>query len=161
MFEPITSKITPAAIEANWQLPNDKGEKLFSADYVIEAYLSGKKHGEEQTKNLMVNQFKSNLNKSTAHTDTVLDLLKSKKITPISVHLRPNSFDDLEILITMSENDYLKDEFLNSLLDIATLEHQAKEEFYNISFNFINRSNLFDTDLLLSDGFLFSLKDFK
>ncbi len=154
-------KITMKTLESkhkiieSWQLPDD-GEKLYPVDAVIEAYVKGKNDGMEQTNKLLKKQFQDNLIKSATNTTKVLEFLNSKGVKGISQHLKAESFDDFSVLITVSEDDILKDVFSEVYKFTEHLEQLVKEELYSISFSFINKSDHFDEEMIHSDGYIFN-----
>src|SRR4051812_21051446 len=94
------SKAKAIEMADTWELPNDKGEKLYSADTVIEAWANGKTEGQELQKKLLIQKFSENMSAASKHTDEIIAILKANNITPLTAHLRPNSIYRLEVLFT-------------------------------------------------------------
>ena len=85
----------------NWEFSAPK-DQLFSSDNVIEAYLKGKKDGLEQAQKLMFDKLISNISISGQYTSQVISFLKKNNISPLSAHLKINSWDDFKAIITQS-----------------------------------------------------------
>lgn len=142
----------------SWQLPNE-GERLFSADFVIDAYFRGKDDGEqsvEQKVLVLRKQFEANLAEAAKNTAKVYEQLKVREMTPISAHLKTDTFDRFDILILVAEEDVLKDSFDDIYKMTRAMEVAVSEDGYNVSFSFINKSQNFDEDMLFSDGYIFT-----
>lgn len=145
-------------IVESWQLPSDNGDKLYPVNTVVEAYLKGKSDGMVQTDMLLRKQLEDNFAKAAKDTSKVISFLKEKGIQSLSAHLKICSLYDLSILITISENDFLKDVFSEVYNFTNHVEQIEKSDLYSVSFSFINKSDGFNSDLLHSDGFILSLK---
>lgn len=158
MNSPTTSREKHKIIDS-WQLP-DEGERLFSADFVIQAYFKGKSDGAEesveQKVKVLKKQFEANLDQAAKNTGKIYEQLKQKGMTPISAHLKTDTFDRFDILITVSEEDVLKESFHDIYQMTRAMEEAVSEDGYNVSFSFINKSNQFDEDMLFSDGYIFT-----
>jgi hypothetical protein len=142
-------------IVESWQLPVD-GDKLYPVDTVIDAYIKGKNDGLEQTVKLMVKQFNNNMNRAAEDTGKVISFMREKKFNPLSAHLRVESFDNFSILITVPENDFISDSFKDIYVFTDNLQKYAAEDLYNLSFSFIDKSESFDNEILISDGYIFT-----
>ena len=151
-----TTSQTEKLIES-WELP-EHGEKLYAADAVIEAYIKGKKEGLEHKEKLFFKQLTENLDKSGANTKKTIECLKSIGVTPLSAHLKANSFHDFYVLVTVSEEDFLKESFIKAYDFTEELEQSTSEDLYSISFSFINKTPHFNEKALSSDGFIFTFK---
>jgi len=142
-------------IVESWQLPVD-GDKLYPVDTVIDAYIKGKNDGLEQTVKLMVKQFNNNMNRAAEDTGKVISFMREKKFNPLSAHLRVESFDNFSILITVPESDFISDSFKDIYVFTDNLQKYAAEDLYNLSFSFIDKSESFDNEILISDGYIFT-----
>jgi len=140
----------------SWNLPHDNEAHTYSVNHVIHAYTKGINDGMEKNEKLFLKQLDDN--KKTAGNDTtkVIEYLKSRGINPISAHLRIESVYALDVLITVSDEDFLKDSFSENYTFVNHLQQIGKTDFYSITFNFINQSKEFNKELLSSDGYFLS-----
>lgn len=147
------------ALVDTWQLPDEHEDKLYSVNTVVDAYFKGKSDGLEQNNKLFKKQLQDNFAKAGKDASKVIAFLRSKGVNSISAHLKLCSVYDMSILITISDEDFLKDVFNEIYSFISHIEQMEKTDLYSISFSFINRTSGFNMDLLISDGFCFSLKE--
>lgn len=157
MNNPTTTREKHKLIDS-WQLPNE-GERLFSADFVIDAYFRGiddAELGVEQKVLVLRKQFEANLTEAAKNTAKVYDQLKVREMTPISAHLKTDTFDRFDILILVEESDLLKEAFDEIYNMTRAMEDAVTEDGYSVSFSFINKSEHFDEDMLFSDGYIFT-----
>lgn len=143
--------LTINAIES-WELSED-GEKLFSADAVIDAYLKGKRDQLEQSQKAIIEKFESNLRQTSHHTEELISFLNSVQIRPFAAYLKVRSFDTFEVLVTLSERDFLSDEIERAYDYISNMEQRITQELYRITYHFTYHSENFNVSLLKSDGY--------
>jgi hypothetical protein len=136
----------------DWQLSTN-GEKLFSADAVIDAYLKGKSDQLEQSQKALMKQLETNIQKASGNTVKVLEYLSSQGLSPIAAHLKPTSFDSMEVLITLPEEDYLSEKITTIYEHVSTLEEAFSEELYQINFSLTDETPHFNEALLKCDGY--------
>lgn len=146
------SAINEILAPANWELASPK-DKLFSSDYVIDAYLKGKNDGLEQQQRLIIDKLVSNINKAGKNTTDILSFLKKKKLNPISAYLRINSWDDFSILIILSKEEFLDKKMLIVYDYISELENKVDEDMYHIQVTFCDTEDNLDENYIRSDGF--------
>jgi hypothetical protein len=79
-------------------------------------------------------------------------------ITPISANLKVVSESSLRVLVTVSDEDFLKEDFLRIYSIAREIQDNSKTEVYSIYFSFVNRSPSFDAELVELDGFTYSYK---
>jgi hypothetical protein len=144
------------AIES-WELP-DNGEKLYSADAVIDAYLRGKREQLEQAKKVIMDKFESNLVKAASNTEKLFSLLREAGIKPFAAYLRARSFDIFEVLITLGEEDFLGDQIEKVYSYASEIEQQSGDELFKITYRFTYTSESFNYRLLKSDGYIFKAR---
>ena len=142
-----------------WEVSVDKNS-IFTNDDIIDAYLKGKKEGVKETNQIFVDKLNENIDKSAVFTDRMLSFLKTKKLNPISAHLKIQSFNDFVILITLPEDQFISEKFLVSYDFAATIEEEViDDKYYNVMFMFSDREDGdFNTNLLVSDGFFMDYK---
>lgn len=135
-----------------WEISVDKNS-IFSQDDVINAYLKGKEIGIKE--NIFLDKLNENIEKSAKFTKSMLTFLKNNNFNPISAHLKINAFDDFIILITVPEDELIKEEFLITYNFSANIENQViDDKYFNLMFMFSDREkHTFNKELLVSDGF--------
>jgi len=142
---------------ANWEFTSP-GEKLFSSDHVIDAYLKGKNEGLEHAQRLVIEKLIANIDKSGKNTRRILEFLKQISINPISAFLKINSWDDFSILIILPQSDYLGDKIILAYNFISELEEEVTEEFYHLQVSFCDTEDTIDSNSIRSDGFVLKHK---
>ncbi len=136
----------------SWQVSVDK-DSIFTNDDVIDAYLKGKDDGVKETQQIFIDKLNENIYKSAEYTEKMLSFMRKGKLNPISAHLKINSFDDFIILITLPEEEFISEDFLETYDLASKLEDEAHDKYYNVMFMFSDRENDFNTNLLVSEGF--------
>ncbi|VAW11201.1 hypothetical protein MNBD_BACTEROID03-1372 [hydrothermal vent metagenome] len=132
-----------------------KAENFVTNDEIIDAYLAGGKSGLEHSKKLALDKLKENIEKSADLTSKMLEFLKSIKINPISSHLKIKSFNRFTILITLSEDEFLSEKFLEAYNIAFKMEKETKaDEYYDVMFMFSERvPEKFNEDYIISEGY--------
>jgi len=127
------------------------------SNQLIDAYMNGKRDGVQQFKSLEISKLNENINKSGTITVNIINILKEKKFSPIDAYLRVHSFERFDIMVTVPENDYLKDEFLDIYDIISDIEEKSKDDFYNAFISICSTNNHFDEQIVASDGYALKL----
>ncbi|WP_432412415.1 hypothetical protein [Rasiella sp. SM2506] len=142
-----------------WEVSVDKNS-IYTNDDVIDAYLRGKADGVKANHNLFVDKLNENIKKSASFTKRMITFLNQIKINPISAHLKINAYNDFVILVTMSEDEFISENFLVSYDFASTIEEEVmSDEYYNVMFMFSDREKEgFNTSLLAADGFFLDYK---
>lgn len=142
-----------------WEISVDKNS-IYTNDDVIDAYLKGKEVGVKESNQIFVDKLNENIDKSAKYTRKMISFLKKRKLNPISAHLKIKSFNDFIILITLSEDEFISEDFLVSYDFAATIEEEVTEDkYYNVMFMFSDREEKdFNKNLLVSDGFFMNYK---
>ena len=144
-----------------------KGEKIISwvptkedsfSNQLIDAYLNGKKDGMEQYKKLEISKMEENIKKTGIVASYILNTFKNNKFAPIDAYLRVNSFDRFDIMVTVPEDDCLKENFLDMYDVISDIETKSKEEFYMVFISICSINNYFDEQIVISDGYSWKLE---
>lgn len=136
----------------SWQLSQD-GPRMYSTDAVIDAYLKGKKDGLDEQQKAIQSIFARNYQKSSQHTTELYNFLASIDIIPVSAHLKFNSFVSFEIIVLLSEYDFLSDKMDKMYTWCREFQNRVEEDSYRICFSFIDFLEGFDFTQLISDGF--------
>jgi hypothetical protein len=160
-FTPTTENPTiQGSAGEQWSVP--EGIKPFSEEHLYyvhrKGYHKGVNDGVEKEQRELSNLIKNNLVIAADDTNKVIGVLLGLGIRPISAHLKSISPSELKILITLSTADYLRDEFLEVYSKVKEIQENSKTEFYSIVFSFVNKSETFDNDLVLLDGYLSTFK---
>ena len=147
-----------ATVEKQTQswIPTSKEDSL--SNQLIDAYLNGKKDGVEQHQKLILNKLDENIEKSGSISLSLIKTLKENKFNPIDAFLRVRSWDRFDIMITVSEDDYMKEEFLEMFDVVSNIENSSKDELYGVFISFCSINNFFDEQNVSSDGYLLKLE---
>ncbi len=136
----------------SWQLSED-GPRLYSSDAVIDAYLKGKQDGLDEQQKIIQNIFAGNYSKSGQNTTELYRYLASVGIKPVSAHLKFHSFVSFEIIVLLSEDDFLSEKMDNVYTWCREFQDKVYEDSYRVCFSFIDFLEGFDFTQLISDGF--------
>lgn len=143
--------ITDKEIDS-WQLSAD-GPRLYSTDTVIDAYLKGKKDGLDEQQKAIQNIFAGNYRKSSQNTSELYKFLTSIDIIPVSAHLKFNSFVSFEVIVLLTEDDFLSNKMDKVYTWCREFQNRVEEDSYRVCFSFIDFLEGFDFTQLISDGF--------
>ncbi len=89
-----------------WGVSVDKNT-IFTNDDVIDTFLKGKEVGVKEKKQVFVDNFNENIQKSANFTESMLAFFKKNNVKPIYTHLKVNAFDDLIILVTLPKHQFI------------------------------------------------------
>lgn len=159
-------KVQPVQVTADemhskvesWNLPSENDIREYTSNQMIHAYTTGVTDGLEKDEKLFQKQITANSIDAGRDTEEIISFLKSKGINAISAHLRIESRYSIDVLITVSNEDFVKDSFLDVYSFVCELQEKVKTDLYSIAFTFINRSKDFDNEMVKSDGFIASFK---
>lgn len=140
----------------------DNEIRNFTVNEVIQAYKTGFDLGLtsviEQNKKLLENQIRANAATAAQDTLKVVEYFKQIGIQPLSAHLKIVSKFSVEVLITVSDNDYIKEEFSQVYTFVNALKESNTNELYSINFKFVNRGESFDLDSVKTYGYATSFR---
>lgn len=149
-----TMRSSETQLNLDWNLP--KGVEKFSEGHVSYAY--GKSMTEDKQKNEKLFNKLIDDNSAQAGKDTfsVIDKMRALSINPISAHLKFITPYAVKVLITLSDSDFVKEEFLSIYDQVGLIQDNSQSDFYSISFTVVNRSAKFDNEQVTLDGFFAS-----
>lgn len=136
----------------------DNEIRNFTVNEVIHAYKTGFDLGLEQNQKLLANQIKANATTAAQDTLKVVEYFKQIGIKPLSAHLKIASKFSVEVLMTVSDSDYVKEEFSQIYTFVNALKESNTNELYSINFKFVNRGDSFDFDSVKTYGYVTSFK---
>ena len=142
-------------VEKQAWVPTAKDDAM--SNQMIEAYRTGLKDGLEQQQKLVFSKLKENIEKSGSLTMQLIETIKESGFTTLDAYLRVNSWDDFEIMVTVPECDYLKDEFLEMYDVVSKIENENKNELYDVFISFCSTNEHFDESVVSSDGYSLKL----
>ena len=154
---------TTKIAETPWELtPQDHGSGYVSTDYVIDAYLKGKQDGIDSVSKALKKIFTSNINFAGVIVKEFIEYLSTKDIVPQRVFLKTITIDSFQVMVVVTETQFLSEEILLAYNKITELEERAKQdEEDSISLEFI----LSDADLesnkdaIALDGFTLTFSE--
>jgi hypothetical protein len=143
--------------QKEWSLTKESDD-IFTGDEVIDAYFQGKKDGKkdviEEEKRLVLDQLSTNISKSADIMGQIFATFTKRGINPVSGFLRVNSWDVFDMLVTVTESDYLSEEILNLYNYIGHIEEDSKAKYYNLTVSIMGGVEYLDIESLTSDGFI-------
>jgi hypothetical protein len=142
----------------NWQRTDEHRNSQFSADELINAYLKGVQEGTNQTSKAIKKQLENNLQKAGEHTSKIISELKGKKYNIKTAFLKIHSWDEIEVIILLPQEQFLNPDFHEVYNLIAEYEEKFKEDLYSITFSFTDYDDSLDKEQMESDGFILEYK---
>lgn len=130
------------------------GNDLSIADKLINAYFDGFADGREHISNETFELIKRNLRDASKFTGHIQTFLKSIGITSEDLFVRVTSIIGVDVLVSVNENDYLRPEFSEVYESIVAQETEYNNESLHISLSFVLKNEYFNSEEILSDGFV-------
>ena len=128
----------------------------FTSDDVINAYIRGRKDGLSAKERAVYNQIQSNVVKSAEDVEKLIQLLQKMGFSPTSAHLKINSIDCLEVLVTVPESDFLSDNFSKVYEYLYGFEAANASEDFTIHYSFVDHTGNLNLETITSEGYIFS-----
>jgi hypothetical protein len=142
-----------------WEVNNPiDRDQYYNCDAVIEAYLKGEKDGLKNEEKVLFNQFTKNVDKSKSNTVILLKAIENYGFKPIMAYIKFESFDIFQALISITEDDFVKDDFLKVYDTAIKLEDEIKEELFSLNFSFIPIGKHTIEESIIHDGYVIRLK---
>lgn len=143
----------------HWEVSVDENS-IYTNDDIIDAYLKGKEVGFKEKEQLFVEKLNENIQKSAHLTKSIFAYLKNNGFNPKSAHLKINSFYSFVILVTVPENEYISENFLETYDYASALENETlNDKYFNPMFIFSDREeDSFNKNLLVTEGFFMDYK---
>ncbi|MDF3822396.1 hypothetical protein P3G55_21025 [Leptospira sp. 96542] len=140
----------------NWEVT--EGDKSYSGDQVISAYLKGKKDGLEQDQKLRLERLITNVNKSAEYTAKIFENIKSNRLNATFARLKINSWENFSIIIGIPENEFITENMLDIYNFATNLESELENDLYHLEFSFVGINEYFNVNSLTSDGYALKYK---
>ncbi|WP_145860822.1 hypothetical protein [Pedobacter suwonensis] len=138
---------------SDWKLDPQKGD-VYTGDQVIDAYLTGKKHGLQSYQKSLYNSLQQNVDACAVITKSVLEYLKKINIESDTAFLKINNWDNFNIILPVKEEDFLDEKFL-SVYDFASdLEEKSINDTFNFGVSFLDYTEKLNEHNLQCDGFI-------
>jgi hypothetical protein len=147
--EVIKNSTLPIIIPQKWE----KVDELFTSDEVIDAYFNGMSVGKDQTRRLLVNQFKENVEKATGLAEKVYNAVAEKGFNPTEIHLKANQVSNFNALIVVTKEDFINPEFDKIYSVARKVRKESESETFFLTLSFIPYSKELNESCLASDGY--------
>lgn len=135
----------------NWQ---EQADANFSSDDLIDAYYKGKSDVENQIAKIVMERFTENITKATKLAEQFINLSKEKGVDVINAHLKVDDIAKFKVLFTVTEEDYLSDNFNNIYLLSNFIKTTNNSDTFSITFSFTYQSEHLSNECLSSDGYI-------
>lgn len=133
----------------NWE----KSKDVYTGDDLIDAFLRGKKVGQDEHYRILSKQLEENINKAAELAENLFDEISKNKIQPIEIHLKAEDITKYKALVIVSKDDFISDNFRQVYTIARKIKDKSETENFYISFAFTTSSEHLNEQLLLSDGF--------
>ncbi|TGK41272.1 hypothetical protein [Leptospira andrefontaineae] len=135
-------------------------EPVYTSDDLIKAYLDGKEEGLQREKKVLVEKLKENTSAAADLTQSIFEILQTKKITPEFAYLRINAWDNINVAIGVPEKSYISEEMLSVYDYTWDIETEANaDDSRKIIFSFLGLNENFKLNCLISDGYYWKFKN--
>lgn len=150
--ETIVKKTTTSNIDTPFgkELKKD----FFSADDVLDAYFQGKNDGIKNYSEELLTLIKRNVRDTSRFTFEVSEFLFQKGVSPSNSYIRLTSKYSVDVLLTISEDEYLNEDFIEVYDIVGSLEDEYNSEDLNIHLSFVPKNESFREEVILSDGYI-------
>jgi hypothetical protein len=142
---------------ANWltrpQIEIEK-EKHFSADKVIDAYFTGKKHGLEENKKTLLELFSDNLELAKKNCEEFFTILEANSVRCAFVALRATDVVNFDAIFTVPAEKFLAPDFDNIYKMALDKKNNINTDTFKLYFSFMPLTNSLDEGRMLADGFI-------
>ena len=152
--------ITEININKEILLPKEwksQKDKTIDFDYVIDAYLEGKRVGREQAfdelKEKLTLELQTNINKAIEETENLIELIKEIKIEVKDIWLRVQPHVQTDFLISVSTESFLSPNFKNVYSLARKKKKEANSNILTVSYSFIPYSKEVNEAQLKHDGY--------
>jgi len=151
-----TKQRVSTALPTAWQRAEAK-VKTFDSDAVIDAYLAGRKdgftHGMNEMQRATTELLKNNAAKVASYTLEVFEFLKGQDVIPVDAYLKVLSWDELNVLVLVEEETFLKPDFKSVYNLVYDLEDASEAQNLALNFSFAPVNDSFNTACMNADGF--------
>lgn len=141
------------SLYGNWE---QKKDRLFCADEVIDAYLKGKQEGKHDLLTAAALMAKKNLEKTLNFSETIFKELKGRfNINVDGMRVRIKGAFDFETLFIISEKDFLSDDINTVYQYLFNKMQEVNTSQYSWSYVVMPKLNAeINIDAIESDGFV-------
>jgi len=126
----------------------------FDADTVIDAYFQGREDGTSDVQRSVIELVKRNLRDATKLIERIEKRLFDLNIEFSNLYLKIAGVYSIDVLAVVTEDDFLRDEFLPVYDLLSELEEEFNSESLTISFSFMPKGEHFNEEEILSDSYL-------
>lgn len=130
------------------------GKELFNADEVLDAYLTGKQDGINELNNNAIEWIKRNLSDCMKFLNELFEDINKRGIAFDGIFYNPPSPYSITLIVTVSEDDFLKDDFNDLYSFIHQLEENYNTDTLEICLSFIAKNEFYDEESIIEDGFI-------
>lgn len=101
----------------------------------------------------VIRSVKTSAARATRETQQLVEFLQQLDIRVLSAHLKIESQSSAEVLVTVSDSDYVKRSFMDVYGRVNAMRSSVSGKRANVNFKFVNRGDLFDLEAVHADGF--------
>jgi hypothetical protein len=151
-------------LDQRWEISpiiERNGEKFFSADFIVDAFLAGKKTGEKKAIEEVISaeiqvqleKLTENVQKAQSLVEDILVWLHSNEFKCDDVYMRIRDFSNYDVLFRIAPNNFVQDSFLNAYTHVRNLRKEKNTTTFEIEFNFMPATHTFNSSKLMADGY--------
>ncbi|MEN0056666.1 MAG: hypothetical protein AAGC65_23510 [Mucilaginibacter sp.] len=147
----ITLKTSPQiATPEKWE------KNTFSSDDMWSAFQRGEKHQQKKQEQEFTDKFKKNLNKAAVLSEAIFNTaINDYSVDIQKAFLRPDNFENYEVLFIVSSNDYISPKFSDIFIKSHLIKSEFNDKEFHISFRFMPNSKSVNFECIYSDGYMF------
>ncbi|MDP4219088.1 MAG: hypothetical protein Q8896_01490 [Bacteroidota bacterium] len=140
--------------EDDWIGP-EPGYERYGPNQMIGSFTAGVRTGVDRLIALADQQFGGNKQKAGVLTASVLEELRQRNFHPSSAKLRITNWDEFEVLIALSKEEFLNDSLLRVLDYTTELTQRETNATFSIEFHFFGKGEKYDDMKVISEGYIY------
>lgn len=148
---------------SNWTVrpvKDDKVQKKYSEDDMIDAYLKGKREQANSEKQMQLEKLKDNINIVTDIAESLKQEISKNSFNCSDIRLRIKSIFRYSLIFVVNEDDFCNDNFLKIYeYSIDLKKEKNKSDTFDVNIIFTPENENFELDCLLADGYNLSYGD--
>jgi hypothetical protein len=141
--------VLPSSADNNWKKQPD----TFTGDDVIDAYLQGKKEGQSEYSRVLLSQLKTNIALAKKVAEDLFAQMGNAGVIVMDAYLKAEGITNFNILIIVSESDFLDDRFRSVFSLARKVKEQSLNDNFHVSFTFMPHSSNLNRACIHADGY--------
>ncbi|MDR0792388.1 MAG: hypothetical protein LBE82_03700 [Chitinophagaceae bacterium] len=130
-----------------------KEENAYTGNDLIDAYLQGKKAGQDEVFTILSKTFGENMERAMSMSERLYIDAEAKNIKFKNIHLRADGLTKFSALFVAKKDDFISDSFRDIFISARKIKNDEKAADFYISFSFMPDTENLNEDCLNTDGY--------